>query len=737
MIGMRQVQTPNGMILVPEDQAAAFGLAPAPDVEEFTAPTLPPPPETPVPDVAFAPPPSGVPDAGGPGQAGAGSPVPVVPPPAGPLEMVPEVPGAPAAPPVDPLPPALDAALPPPKPLSKQTYDDLAGRQASDTQAQVAATQATGAAEGAKAQAEADAMQRRDDAAAAKIAEMDQRRAAEEKAIAAKAVAWEAKQKEWMDAKVTRRGMSTGELVMAAIAGLGSALKGQGAQNPALPIIMQKIQQDVDDQIRERDELGKQSSALKGSLDYAREVASSAQAQRLAAYGLEMQRQGQMIETVGKRMESPIKKAQAMETAAALRSEGTAKYGAAMQMQHAEDQAKAAREQAERDSRRRAAEAGARLREDARQFDASDKRIRDLAALDYEKEVAKAVATGDVERAKLMAAQAKEERELAIGGGAALKGGPAPSAAIQQMNELSRKLGIEHRIDQPGFDEKGRLLSRDGSVWKAPDQVSAQALRKQVAATINASNMIDEILRLRDQHGWSSDLMKSSEWRKMQANKGAIIVQMKNAAELGALSGPDMELIESMLGTKDVTEFRDPSDGLRQAKAKMQENTRGTLAVAGYDGDAFNVVDNSKESAAPRDRDIAALMSDEAPKGSSERLRASMASGGAPVVNAMTGEPFVDVPVADAPAPTLSENQELALRDLVKRAVVIRGADGKLNPDADVAVSGLIEAAQRAPTKGARDAAASKLAELAAAGHPLVSLRLQEFRSSMPGSRGR
>lgn len=699
MLGMRQIQTPNGMVLVPEDQAAGFGLAPLP-VPESPVPEaaiantgLP---ESPVPAVAapvVAPVATGLAQVDAPPQP---EPTKIAPPP----ELAP-----PAASPVASAPPQESAAQSEPaarrepaKSLSQATFDDLARKQDEATQAQIAANQKAGEAQAAQDEAVGNAMAERDRIAGEKIAAMDQARAADEAALKQKESVWQAKNDEWMKAKVTRRGMSTGEMVMAAIAGFGSALKGQGDQNPALGVIMSNIQRDVDDQIRERDELGKQSSALKGSLDYAREVASNAQAQRVAAYGLEMQRQGQMLETVAKRMEPGIKRANMEATSAELKAGGVQQYGQALQMQHAEDAQKAAREQAERESRRSAAMAGARIREDARQFDATDKRIRDLATLDYQKEIGKAIAAGDVEKAKLLTAQQKEERELAIGGGAAMEGGPAPTAAIKAMNDLNRSLGIEKRVDMPGFNEKGLMLSRDGSVWKAPDLVSAQGIRKQVSATISASNMIDEILRLRDAHGWSSDLLKSPEWRKMQSNKGAIIVQMKNAAELGALSGPDMELIESMLGTKDVTEFRDPSDGLRQAKTKMQESTRNVLTTAGYDGDAFSIPDASREEKAAADSDQVALGS------KANYDRNSFTLGG----------------VTSGAAPKMNREGEIALQNLVTRANVLRDGKGEINPDARRAVDALRKEAQSANNPAARQAAAQALVGLAIDGNPFV-----------------
>lgn len=353
-MALRSVQTPYGLIMVPEDQAASFGLPPE---MVLGTPSLPPPPESPVPDVAMAAPPpdavSGV-DAPPAPQLTPGLAALVAPP----VESQPIA--APA--PVDPPPPpaqATESAAPAPAPapaksLSASTYDDYAARTDADTQAQVAASQQVGEAEAASAEAQAAILAERDRVMAERLGEMEARRKADEQAVAQKAAVWEAKQNEWMNAKVTRRSMNTGEMLGALIAGLGSAMKGQGANNPALPLIMGKIQQDVEDQMRERDQLGQQANALKGSVDYAREIASNAQAQMNAALGLEMQKHANLAETVAKKMEPGIKRAAMEQTAAALRSEGTAKYGQALQLQHGEDQAAAARAQQERESRRSA-----------------------------------------------------------------------------------------------------------------------------------------------------------------------------------------------------------------------------------------------------------------------------------------------------------------------------------------------------------------------------------------------
>lgn len=736
-----EINTPAGRLLVPRAEAAMYGVGQPDPSADLGAPALPPPPESPVPDVAPAPlPPDavsgadvpmaprltpGIADSGlvalpgasespasgaspvdagavpgaaqglqrGAGGAGGGT-----------ADLA--VPGPEAAPGAAPAPdqtgqaPAERTA---PVDLSQLGYGDLVARQQDDLNAQAAANARVGEAEAKALEAQAEMQAQRNAAIAAKEIQAAEDAKREQAEIERKTKLWEAKNEEWMSAKVTRRGISTGELIGVALAGLGSALKGQGGQNPALALVLNKIQTDVDDQIRERDELGRRAGALKGSVDYARDVAKDAQAARMAAIGMEAQRWGREIETVAAKMAPGVKREQVAAQGTELRAKGTEYLVQAKQHQDTLDHQAAQLAQAERESRRAAGVQYARLKEDARQADLADRRARDLAMLDAQKEIAKATASGDVEKAKQLAAAAKEERELGIGGGPMLKGGPAPATAIKGMNALNEALGLAKQR-APGFDEYGRLLQPDGSVFKAPDVVSAQKLRTQVSATVTASNLIDEVLRLRDKHGWSSDLLKSPEWRQMQANKGAIIKEMKNAAELGALSGPDMGLIESMLGTADPTEVRDPAPGLRQAKANMQLSTRNQLALAGYAGDAFVLPDASKEAKAPIDEDGGALMSKGAVMPETE-------AGG------WAGS------VANK-AIKMTRDQEIGLSELTKRAGAgtKKGATDEEKKDAVSAVHQLARAAQEAQNPKARDAAAAAMVDLIRAGNPAASL---------------
>jgi hypothetical protein len=112
----------------------------------------------------------------------------------------------------------------------------------------------------------------------------------------------------------------------------------------------------------------------------------------------------------------------------------------------------------------------------------------------------------------------------------------------------------------------GDLVNEDGKPLLFRTSESAARIAKKRGAVDNAARLIDQLSAARAKYGWSSDLFKSDEWREAKADMGALIIESKNDAELGALSGPDMGLIESMLGTTDPTETRDPTPGLKRAR---------------------------------------------------------------------------------------------------------------------------------------------------------------------------
>ncbi len=147
--------------------------------------------------------------------------------------------------------------------------------------------------------------------------------------------------------------------------------------------------------------------------------------------------------------------------------------------------------------------------------------------------------------------------------------------------KVARENSPEERAGQLGAgdltDDKGQpLLFRDSG--------SASRIAKKRGAVDNSARLIDQLIVARKKYGWSTDLFKSPEWLSAQSDMGSLIIELKNDAELGALSGPDMGLVEKIAGTKDPTELRDPLAGLEQARSNTVNNFNGVLGAEARPG---------------------------------------------------------------------------------------------------------------------------------------------------------
>ncbi len=139
------------------------------------------------------------------------------------------------------------------------------------------------------------------------------------------------------------------------------------------------------------------------------------------------------------------------------------------------------------------------------------------------------------------------------------------AARANTPEERARQFGVGEVVDDKGEP----VLFRDVAV--------AGKVADSKGAVDSATHLIDKILAARARYGWSSDLLKSAEWRQMQADYGSLVLQKKNTDQLGVLSVGDMELIGKSLGTTDPTEVRDPTAGLRTARENMINNVNATI----------------------------------------------------------------------------------------------------------------------------------------------------------------
>lgn len=197
------------------------------------------------------------------------------------------------------------------------------------------------------------------------------------------------------------------------------------------------------------------------------------------------------------------------------------------------------------------------------------------------------------------------------------------SAEVDARYKLAQMRKMEAEATQSELDvspgERARKLGVAELKGKAGKPVlfrsseSAEKVAESQGATTQAAQLIDRLILARQEHGWSSDLVKSDEWRQMQADFAKLKLTLKDTDKLGVLAGPDMGLIEGALGTSDPTEARDPTAGLKTARDNLvnQFNARAKAQVA--DGDMTRWEP-------PKLRELAAF---EAPRG--ENIKAFLA----------------------------------------------------------------------------------------------------------------
>lgn len=253
-----------------------------------------------------------------------------------------------------------------------------------------------------------------------------------------------------------------------------------------------------------------------------------------------------------------------------------------------------------------------------------------------------------------------------------------------------RELGINGPDGKPLLDEANTPV-------RGRDIAEATKLTDQIADTDEVIRMMDEVLRLRAKHGWSSDLVKSPEWRKMQSNWASIILKKKNIDELGVIAGPDMELMGKALGAEDPTSLRDPTAGIEQGRQNAVQGLHGRLTIKGVGAKSLPQYPETWKKQKPTPTAIDETIGTLIDPGDVMDDRIDMSKGG--FAANMAAQTY------DLKAPAL------ALRAKIQYLEDAARGDG---PQAAKARQGLVEIAAKSTQPWVKDAAAQALRNLAA-----------------------
>lgn len=372
------------------------------------------------------------------------------------------------------------------------------------------------------------------------------------------------------DYKVDRGRMwankGTGSKVLAGIAvamtALGDALQGKSGPNLALQIITDAIDDDVNDQVREFEQLGTKVNRARSSLDsYMKETGDMVASKQM----LQAQRRLQaadMLESSAARFENPKAKLNAMNNAAMLRANAAQLSGQSAEGRFNRDVQREQIANAKAQTGLGYANLAFSKQKDARDFDEGKRRWERETLL----QAAQLDQAGNAAGAKAAREQVQLYQERGIGG------------VVKQAVGADGKPTVEYDI----------IRNKDGTPFVASTVDEAKELRAQKAAVDTINQFTNELVRGIKEHGGESEFFKSSAWQEMKAKRTAIANELRVANKMGTLDKGSMEAIEGMMGGVDPASYwQNASKGLLAARdgtiTKFNSNLRAQPGYTGAD----------------------------------------------------------------------------------------------------------------------------------------------------------
>lgn len=395
-----------------------------------------------------------------------------------------------------------------------------------------------------------------------------------------------------------------------ALGGIGAAMAGHGADNPALKMLMQGIDRKVAAQMADIDLRKSGLAQQREILGMHREKGRDEQAARDKLKLAALDQAAMTIETIKSKSNSPRAIANADATKAALGVERTKVLENAM----GREQTKKQHEDSIREQRAGRAQSASQFQqtfaENVRQFDKRE-------ANDLEQAMLAARAKGNEVRAKQIADAQKDnetrgisdpksgERFMQPDGVKALEQAKKHDATAQQMRAAAeaeqdpgKRQALITRADAEA--QRAQDIRVDAAVdpnksWRVGSPDVAAKLSTQIAATKTIANTVDSIKQLREEH--DAKWFLTTEGEAAMQSKGVILTMaLKEAWKLGVLSAKDVELLDGATGGDpskvtwgDITKIYDlaegPSARLEAVVDGVISGTRDEMRAKGFKGD--------------------------------------------------------------------------------------------------------------------------------------------------------
>lgn len=146
---------------------------------------------------------------------------------------------------------------------------------------------------------------------------------------------------------------------------------------------------------------------------------------------------------------------------------------------------------------------------------------------------------------------------------------------IKNGGEMALKVrGQDIEAGKAGAQHQGRFVRMpNGNVIDAGDETAARSLRTKVQAAEAITQKANEAIALRQKvftpGAAISPIETTKNMQRLRSLQAQITIEAKNAAELGALSGPDMDLVMGATGS-----LLSPSPGVDEQLRSFSANSR-------------------------------------------------------------------------------------------------------------------------------------------------------------------
>lgn len=148
----------------------------------------------------------------------------------------------------------------------------------------------------------------------------------------------------------------------------------------------------------------------------------------------------------------------------------------------------------------------------------------------------------------------------------------------------------------------GRFMRNpDGSFLMGNTPAEAAQLRDRAVSVKEVHDLVRQLIQLRREHGWESDMQKSPAWQRIKTTMGALKKANVKAAQLGSYdTGLQALLEEELTAGLDPTGWRDIEPALTSFLEQMENSFNTRLTGQTYQGERVDLpVPGTPESYRP------------------------------------------------------------------------------------------------------------------------------------------